>query len=93
MTRNERTLGRAARWDGVVLGAMSGDGAMDVLPAEAVAEVAARPDAPRDVVVAAPAGTDPAMYSGAGATWVLFTGWLDEMRSLASAPAPRSPAG
>ncbi|MGY1821255.1 LLM class flavin-dependent oxidoreductase [Geodermatophilus sp. SYSU D00079] len=89
MTRNERTLGRAARWDGVLLGAMTADGGMDVLPAEAVAEVAARPDAPADVVVAAPAGTDPATYADAGATWVLLTGWLDELRELAAAPAPR----
>jgi alkanesulfonate monooxygenase SsuD/methylene tetrahydromethanopterin reductase-like flavin-dependent oxidoreductase (luciferase family) len=86
MTRNERTLGRAARWDGVLLGTMSADGGMDVLPPEAVAEVAARPDAPADIVVAAPAGTDPVVYQDAGATWVLITGWLDELRRLASAP-------
>lgn len=90
MTRNERTLRRAAQWDGVVLGAMSAEGGMDVLPAEAVAEVAARPDAPADIVVAAPAGTDPAVYEDAGATWVLLTGWLDELRGLASGPAPRT---
>ncbi|SDF33483.1 Flavin-dependent oxidoreductase, luciferase family (includes alkanesulfonate monooxygenase SsuD and methylene tetrahydromethanopterin reductase) [Blastococcus fimeti] len=90
MTRNERTLGRAARWDGVLLGAMTADGGMDVLPPEAVAEVAARPDAPADVVVAAPAGTDPALYADAGATWVLLTGWLDELREPAAAPAPAS---
>lgn len=53
MERNERTLGRAARCDGVILGAMGADG-MAVLPADAVAEVAARPDAPTDIVVAAP---------------------------------------
>jgi alkanesulfonate monooxygenase SsuD/methylene tetrahydromethanopterin reductase-like flavin-dependent oxidoreductase (luciferase family) len=88
MTRNHHTLGRAARWDGVLLGAMSADGGMDVLPAEAVAEVAARPDAPADIVVAAPARTDPAVYEDAGATWVLITGWLDDLRRLASAPAP-----
>ncbi len=93
MTRNERTLGRAARWDGVLLGSMSADGGMAVLPAEAVAEVAARPDAPADIVVAAPAGTDPAAYEDAGATWVLLTGWLDELRELASAPVPGHPAG
>ncbi len=93
MTRNHRTLGRAARWDGVLLGAMSAEGGMDVLPAEAVAEVAARPDAPADIVVAAPAGTDPAVYEGAGATWVLVTGWLDDLRELASAPAPGRSAG
>jgi alkanesulfonate monooxygenase SsuD/methylene tetrahydromethanopterin reductase-like flavin-dependent oxidoreductase (luciferase family) len=88
MTRNERTLGRAGRWDGVLLGSMSADGGMDVLPAEAVAEVAARPDAPADVVVAAPAGTDPATYQDTGATWVLLTGWLDDLRALAAAPPP-----
>lgn len=88
MTRNARTLGRAARWDGVLLGAMTADGGMAELPPEAVAEVAARGDAPADVVVAAPAGTDPAVYADTGATWVLLTGWLDELRGLASAPAP-----
>jgi alkanesulfonate monooxygenase SsuD/methylene tetrahydromethanopterin reductase-like flavin-dependent oxidoreductase (luciferase family) len=92
MARNERTLGRAARWDGVIVGAMSVEGGMDVLQPEAVAEVAARPDAPRDIVVAAPAGTDPAMYEKAGATWVLFTDWIDRLRSLANSPAPSSSA-
>jgi alkanesulfonate monooxygenase SsuD/methylene tetrahydromethanopterin reductase-like flavin-dependent oxidoreductase (luciferase family) len=86
MARNERTLGRAARWDGVVIGAMTAEGTVDVLPAEAVAEVAARPDAPADVVVAAPPGTDPGLYEGTGATWVLVTGWLDELRGVAAAP-------
>lgn len=90
MTRNERTLGRAARWDGVLLGAMTAEGGMEVLPPEAVAEVAARPDAPADIVVAAPAGTDPALYADAGATWVLLTGWLDQLRELAAAPAHMS---
>lgn len=90
MARNARTLGRAARWDGVVLGAMTPEGGMGVLPPDAVAEVAGRPDAPADIVVAAPAGTDPAPYADAGATWVLVTGWLDELRGIASAPAPTS---
>jgi hypothetical protein len=72
---------------------MSADSGMHVLPAEAVAEVAARPDAPADIVVAAPAGTDPAVYEGAGATWVLITGWLDDLRRLASAPAPGRSVG
>ena len=93
MARNERTLGRAARWDGVVLGAMTAGGGMGVLPPEAVADVAARPDAPADIVVAAPAGTDPALYEDAGATWVLITGWIDELGGLAAAPAPRASAG
>ena len=87
LARNEKTLERAARWDGVVLGAMTPDGGMEVLPADAVAEVAHRPDAPADIVVAAPAGTDPELYRDAGATWVLITGWLDELRDLAARPA------
>ncbi len=69
---------------------MTADGGMDMLPPEAVAEVAARPDAPADVVVAAPAGTDPALYADTGATWVLLTGWLDQLGELAAAPAPAS---
>lgn len=85
MVRNEATLGRAARWDGVIIGAMAAD-RIDVLPAEVVAEVAARPDAPADIVVAAPVGADVAAYAEAGATWVLVTGWLDQLREAASAP-------
>lgn len=90
MTRNERTLGRAGRWDGVVLGVMS-EGGMGVLPAEAVAQVAARADAPADIVVAAPAGTDPTPFERAGATWMLITDWVDVLRSVADAPPPGSP--
>ena len=90
MVRNVRTLSRAGRWDGVILGAMSAEGRIDELPAEAVAEVAARSDSPADIVVAAPAGTDPAAYEGSGATWLLYSDWLDAMRELASAPPPGS---
>lgn len=88
MTRNERTLGRAARWDGVILGALSDDGGMGVLPPDAVAEVAERADAPAEIVVAAPPGTDPAPYERAGATWMLVTGWLDDLRAAAGGPPP-----
>jgi alkanesulfonate monooxygenase SsuD/methylene tetrahydromethanopterin reductase-like flavin-dependent oxidoreductase (luciferase family) len=93
MARNERTLGRAARWDGVILGTMTPEGAMEVLPADAVAEVAHRPDAHADIVVAAPVGTDPDLYRDSGATWVLITGWLDELRDLAGRPPPATTAG
>lgn len=92
MARNERTLGRAAHWDGVILGTMTAEGGMDVLAPEAVAEVAARPDAPADIIVAAPAGTDPALYEDAGATWLLVTDWLDALKRVAAEPAPGSPA-
>lgn len=87
MVRNERTLGRAARWDGAIIGTMTED-SVEVLPAEVVAEVAARPDAPRDIVVAAPIGADLTPYAEAGATWILMTGWLDQLRELAASPAP-----
>lgn len=85
MVRNESTLGRASRWDGVILGAMTDHG-IGMLPAEVVAEVAARPDAPSDIVVAAPLGADLSAYQEAGATWVVITGWLDQLREVASAP-------
>jgi len=51
-----------------------------------IAEMAARDDAPADIVVAAPVGTDTAVYEGTSATWVLITGWLDALRKRASAP-------
>lgn len=86
MVRNERTLGRGARWDGVILGEMA-EGAMGVIDPAAVREVAARPDAPADIVVAVPAGTDAEPYEEAGATWLLVTDWLDELRGLAMSPA------
>ncbi|MDY7104142.1 MAG: LLM class flavin-dependent oxidoreductase [Actinomycetota bacterium] len=89
ITRNERTLGRAARWDGVILGQMGEQGGMEVLAPDAVAQVAARPDAPADIVVAAPAGTDPGPYEEAGATWMLVTDWLDVLREVAAAAPPR----
>lgn len=88
IARNERTLGRAARWDGAILGVLTPEGAMDTLSPDAVAEVAARPAAPADIVVAAPTGTDPAAYEDTGATWVLVTGWVDELRSVAATSAP-----
>ena len=43
-------------------------------------------EVPADVVVAAPPGTDPGLYEGTGATWVLVTGWLDELRGVAAVP-------
>jgi alkanesulfonate monooxygenase SsuD/methylene tetrahydromethanopterin reductase-like flavin-dependent oxidoreductase (luciferase family) len=89
LLRNERTLGRAGRWDGVLLGTMTAGGGIEALSPDEVASVAARTDAPADIVVVAPVGIDPSIYEDTGATWVLFTGWLDELRSLADAPPPR----
>jgi alkanesulfonate monooxygenase SsuD/methylene tetrahydromethanopterin reductase-like flavin-dependent oxidoreductase (luciferase family) len=90
MTRNERTLGRGDRWDGVIIGAMTAGGGIEEVAPETVVEVAARPHAPADVAVVAPVGTDPTTYDGTGATWVLVTGWLDELRELASTTPRRS---
>lgn len=72
------------------MGAMTPEG-VEVLAPDAVAEASARPDAPHDIVVAAPAGTDPALYESAGATWILITDWIDELRDLAASPAPATP--
>ncbi len=88
MARNERTLGRAGRWDGVILGEMGREG-MGRLAPEAVAEVASRPDAPADVAVAVPVGGEPATYADTGATWLLVTDQLETLRELAAAPPPR----
>jgi len=88
LERNDRTLGRAARWDGAILGVMTADGGIDVLDPDVVTEVAARPDAPTDIVVAAPAGIDVTAYQDSGATWVLITGWIDELPAIAQSAAP-----
>lgn len=89
LLRNERTLSRAGRWDGVILGTMTADGGIEALSPDEVSRVALRTDAPADIVALAPIGTDPKIYENTGATWVLITGWLDELRSLATAPPPR----
>ena len=60
---NKRPLRRAARHDGVF--------PIDLPGPEALIEVLAQLDAPGDVVVTNPAGTDPAPWFDAGATWCL----------------------
>lgn len=87
MARNDRTMGRAARCDGVIVGAMTSDG-IEVLDPDLVADVAAGPAAPDEIVVAAPAGIDPSMYEHTGATWVVLTGMLDELGRLAGGTPP-----
>lgn len=52
--------------------------------------MASRRDAPADIVVTAPARTVPSSYEGTGATWLLYSDWLDVMTELASAPPPGS---
>jgi alkanesulfonate monooxygenase SsuD/methylene tetrahydromethanopterin reductase-like flavin-dependent oxidoreductase (luciferase family) len=66
---SRRPVRRAARFDGVFPIDLPGPEAV----AELVAEVGAlrRADAPFDVVVTNPPGTDPAPWAAAGATWCL----------------------
>jgi alkanesulfonate monooxygenase SsuD/methylene tetrahydromethanopterin reductase-like flavin-dependent oxidoreductase (luciferase family) len=60
---NRRPLRRAARHDGVF--------PIDLPGPEELREVLAQLDSPGDVVVTNPAGTDPAPWFDAGATWCL----------------------
>lgn len=60
---NKRPLRRAARYDGVF--------PIDLPGPEALAELVAEVGKPIDVVVTNPAGTDPAPWAQAGATWCL----------------------
>ncbi len=96
-----RPLRRAARWDGVVLGAIGESGSLDPVPVEAVRRAVAeidrhrRPDAGRyDVAIShsgIPGDDEMAAYAGAGVTWVMATGWADQLHELAglAVTAPR----
>jgi hypothetical protein len=90
--QNRATLGRAARWDGVILAAMGEGGSIDDVPLDRVREAvgditAARsPDDGRfDVAVTFSSRPDDdrlAAYREAGATWVMVTGWIDQLDEL-----------
>jgi alkanesulfonate monooxygenase SsuD/methylene tetrahydromethanopterin reductase-like flavin-dependent oxidoreductase (luciferase family) len=92
VVQNRATLGRAARWDGVILAAIGEGGSIDDVPVDrvetAVATIAAEraPDAgPIDVAVTFSSRPDEdrlAAYCEAGATWVLVTGWIDQLDEL-----------
>jgi len=95
-----RPLRRAARWDGVILANVTDGGGVDPVPVDAVrAAVAAigeqrDPDAaPFDVAIGhpgRPTDDELAAYADAGVTWVMATGWIEELEALASL-APSSP--
>lgn len=96
-TPHRRPLRRAARFDGLVLATTTGQHGIDpvtpLLLAAAVAEVRRqRGDlVDFDVVVLCPSVPTPgevAAYAGAGATWLLVTGWLDSLRALITAGPP-----
>lgn len=85
-------LRRAARWDGVVMAAIGESGTLDpVAPAQvrrAVDLVAEQrdPDAgPFDVAIShtgIPGDGELAAYAEAGVTWVMATGWVDQLDDL-----------
>jgi len=75
---NRRPLRRAARWDGLFPIDLPGPEALAELAGE-VRELRAGEDGPFDLVVTNPAGTDPAPWEQAGATWCL-TGFGSQPR-------------
>jgi alkanesulfonate monooxygenase SsuD/methylene tetrahydromethanopterin reductase-like flavin-dependent oxidoreductase (luciferase family) len=85
-------LRRAARWDGVVLAAIGEGGTLDPVSPEQVRRaldlVAEQrdPDAgPFDVAIShtgIPDEDELAAYAEAGVTWVMATGWVDQLDDL-----------
>jgi alkanesulfonate monooxygenase SsuD/methylene tetrahydromethanopterin reductase-like flavin-dependent oxidoreductase (luciferase family) len=91
-------LARAARWDGVVLAALTDAGGIDPLTPDQVGrardDVAARRGGLDgfDLTVVhpgLPGAATAAAYADLGVSWVHVTGWIDELAELAAAaPAP-----
>lgn len=89
---NTRPLRRAARWDGVVLGAFDEGGGIVPVPVDqvrdAVASIAAQrpPDAGSfDVAIShsgRPSDTELTDYAAAGVTWIMVAGWVDQLSDL-----------
>lgn len=94
---NTRPLRRAARWDGVVLGAIGESGSIDPVPVDevrravaAVAEHRAADAGPFDVAIShtgVPSEDELARYAEAGVTWVMATGWFEQMDDLVALAA------
>ena len=92
VVQNRATLGRAARWDGVILAAIGEGGSIDDVPVDRVGAAVAGIDAERapgagpfDVAVTCASRPDADRldaYRRAGATWVLVTGWVDRLDEL-----------
>lgn len=98
-TPHRAPLRRAARVEGVVLANTTPQGGIDPVPVAevrtAVHEIRRRRGGRLDgydVVVlgpALPAGpSDVAAYAGAGATWVVITGWVDQLRAVIDGGPP-----
>ena len=91
---NRRPLARAARWDGVIMLQMRDD-QLVAIGSDEVTEVAAQirhlrtARNPYDIAVVLPGlPHDPAGLEEAGATWVLVTGWLDDLPRIIAAGPP-----
>jgi alkanesulfonate monooxygenase SsuD/methylene tetrahydromethanopterin reductase-like flavin-dependent oxidoreductase (luciferase family) len=92
VVQNQATLSRAARWDGVILASMGEDGSINPVPVERVQHAvdtisAERDPGPFDVAVTLPARPDDEQlhaYAAAGATWIMVTGWVDQLDELVS---------
>jgi alkanesulfonate monooxygenase SsuD/methylene tetrahydromethanopterin reductase-like flavin-dependent oxidoreductase (luciferase family) len=94
-----RPLRRAARWDGVVLGAIGESGSLDPVPPDRVreavttiAENRAPGAGPFDVAVShsgIPSDDEMAAYTEAGVTWVMATGWIEQLPELIELAATR----
>jgi alkanesulfonate monooxygenase SsuD/methylene tetrahydromethanopterin reductase-like flavin-dependent oxidoreductase (luciferase family) len=90
VVQNEATLSRAARWDGVILAALEADGGINPVPVERVEHAAAsisgtRAPGPFDIAVTLPGRPDDReveAYAAAGATWILVTGWVEQLGEL-----------
>ena len=96
-TPHRRPVRRASRFDGLVLATVTPERGIDPVTPEllssAVEEVRHhRGDlAGFDVAVLCPAVPTPegvAAYSGAGATWIMVTGWIDSLRALVAGGPP-----
>lgn len=91
VVQNDATLGRAARWDGVFLAAIGEGGSIDPVPVGRVRD--ARDELLRrrgsldgyDIAVTLPAlpgDAEAGAYRAAGATWVVITGWADQLHEV-----------
>lgn len=96
-TPHRRPVRRAARFDGLVLATVTPERGIDPVTPELVSAAAGDVRRRRgdlvdfDVVVlcpSMPAPEDVAAYAGAGATWMLVTGWIDSLRAVIAGGPP-----
>lgn len=96
-TPHRRPLHRAARFDGLVLATVTPEGGIDPVTPEllsaAVDVVRRRRGHVDDFEVVllcptVPTAGEAAAYAGAGATWLMVTGWMDSLRALITAGPP-----